>query len=117
MTTPEENTNKEREEWEEEFNEKMNVLRRDMGTKKVYDFGYKTQRGKELFTVTNWGNIKDFIRTILTRERRAVAEEIKEMTKCVEGDAHALMVYDEICYYVDSLLEPTKDTTSNENER
>lgn len=47
---------------EREFDKRVNNLRRDDGSEKVLSFGYKVKRDDELFTITDWGNIKAYYR-------------------------------------------------------
>lgn len=63
-------------EWEKEFDDEVSRLRRDLGTETIYKFGYKHRIGNELFTVTDWGNVKSFIRSLLSSENKRAREEV-----------------------------------------
>jgi len=61
-----------------EFEEKVNQIRRDLRTDKLYEFGYKYKEGNELFVVTDWGNIKKFLSKALDSYREKTIKEIEE---------------------------------------
>lgn len=61
------------------FDEKVNELRRDLGTEKVYEFGYKTIKGNEMFTVPDWGNIKAFLHQRTEDLLAALREEVMDI--------------------------------------
>jgi hypothetical protein len=84
-------TGKQTETWEKEFDEKVNELRRMMpegiGETKIVDFGYKLSRdGEEVFTVTDFGNIKVFIRTLLKEARKELLDKLGDGVKELEID-------------------------------
>ena len=74
---------------EKEFDEKVNELRREThwgyeDESPAHEFGVKVQRNtgfdedsKELFTIPDWGNIKNFLHSSLLKYRESVLEEIK----------------------------------------
>lgn len=68
---------------EAEFDKKVNELRQidlhllgDGEDSKIYDFGMKTMRGNEAFTVPDFGNIKSFL---LTTVRQQVEKALREV--------------------------------------
>lgn len=65
--------------WEKDFDKYVNELRIDLGTEKIYYFGYKHKKDNEFHVVVDWGNIKSFIRqaiqTEVTRERERIRDE------------------------------------------
>lgn len=65
-----------------EFDEKINEVSRethwgDAQDSPIHDFGYKTQRDDELFTITDFSNIKKFIESHFT-DNRVLEEKMKE---------------------------------------
>jgi len=81
--------------WEETFDEEVNKLRRVVllyeGDSKTYPFGFKSRIQDLTFTVTDWGNIKEFIKeTIATQVAAAEARQraiIKEWAKKYQDQA------------------------------
>ena len=74
----------------EEFNEKVNELRRLVDIKDGEDsttvsFGYKTCRKNaennidELFTVVDWGSIRDFLDKALASQKQEFKRVVEEM--------------------------------------
>ncbi len=67
--------------WEKRFDEKRNELRNipplgDGVDSEIVEFGYKTQRGNELFSVVDWGNIKAFIASEIATAYNQGKEEV-----------------------------------------
>ena len=61
------------EDWEKRFDEKVNEIRRyipfeDDDENTVFEFGYKVRRNDEFFTITDWGNIKNTIKSLLSSQ-------------------------------------------------
>ena len=67
--------------WEKEFDKKVNELRSDLGTKKVYEFGYKHAKGDELHVVVDWGNIKSFISQVLKEREKEIEKGYRKWAK------------------------------------
>lgn len=88
------------EKWGIEFDEKVNELRRDPGSEEPYAFGYKYKIGGLIVTATDWGNIKDFIRQLLNKERQAVIDlitaECDATPKCVNSKCPCSKTLDSI---------------------
>ena len=61
---------------EKRFDERVNELRRDMGTGKIYKFGYKIKMEDELFVIVDWGNIKQHLADELARERERIVGKL-----------------------------------------
>lgn len=58
---------------------------RDGDTETVY-FGYKTNRNNEIFTVTDWGNVRKFVEKVYTSAKQEVIEEVeKKIEKLYSG--------------------------------
>ena len=62
------------------FDEKVNEVRRDIpgesGETPIRDFGYKVLHHGEYFTVTDFGNIRRFLRSELERARKEESERL-----------------------------------------
>lgn len=101
--------------WEEEFDRKINDLRNSSDIYPVSDemdfpvqeFGYKYQRGNEIFSATDWGNVKKFIsKTISQEKEKWVAEkvnEIKELKDAFQKDG--LVTSEFVTNYIINLLQ------------
>lgn len=68
--------------WEKEFDEKRWELVRWIPTSfeeesPIFEFGYKIVSNLEMFTITDWGNIKKFIRKTIDSERQKVLKEFE----------------------------------------
>ena len=78
--------------WKKQWDKKVNILRRDLGTEKIYNFGYKTIRkdidgSLEMFTVPDWGNIKNFISTKIIEK---LIEDIRQGRVYYDSDIEKL---------------------------
>ena len=73
---------KTKEEWEKEFDQKISELKRDGGTEEIYEFGYRTiTTQNEIYTIPDWGNVKSFIRTLLSSQKEQFATQIIKALK------------------------------------
>lgn len=73
-------SNKENKTWEERFDEKVTELKyaeiiSNLESDRVC-FGYRVQRGNELFKIVDFGNIKSFISQELQRQRKEIRDNI-----------------------------------------
>lgn len=85
------------EEWEEEFDKRVPPRGlhpsagdfNENGESEIKEFGYKRLVGDEIFTVTDWGNIKTFIRTLLSQtlsnERQRMMQLGEDLVTIFEG--------------------------------
>lgn len=77
-------TNQEKQDWEKEFDEKVNELRNAeiveitnrVGQSAVVYFGYRVRKENELFKIVDFGNIKSFIRQAIQQAREEERERI-----------------------------------------
>lgn len=81
--------------WEESYfkNQPTRDLLFEGDESPVSYFGYKVRKGREIFTIVDWGNIKEFIRTTIAsevdKERVKVIEEIEKIvTPLLTGENH-----------------------------
>lgn len=58
---------------------------------RTYEFGYKTLRGNEIFTVTDMGNIKNFLSKALDQYAEARVKEVSSKDKAFEIGNEELM--------------------------
>ena len=70
---------------EKEFNEKVSELRKDLGSEKIYYFGYKDRRGDELYVVVDWGNVKAFLRSTLKGFGKEMVGKDSKCEDYIEG--------------------------------
>jgi hypothetical protein len=62
-------------EWKEEFKK---GIPQGLGDEKPYRFGYKTTIGDEIFTITDWARIGDFIESLLSQKDKQKDKEWKD---------------------------------------
>ena len=62
---------------------------RDGDTETVY-FGYKTNRNNEIFTVTDWGNVRKFVEKVYASAKREVIEEVLKMKQEAYNEQEAI---------------------------
>lgn len=73
---------KAKETWVKEFEQAvppLQVFLEDGEETECFKFGYKYCKGSEIFTVTDWGNIKEFIRETREEAKREERERIKNL--------------------------------------
>ncbi len=96
MTQP---TNKSIEDVVEEFKQKVKELNtvqdwtnREEG--EVYEFGYKTLKGDEIFTITDFGNIEKWLTKSLTSlvqtSKEELIKEIEALDTTCDYDEHCV---------------------------
>lgn len=78
----------------DDFDKKVNELRQDQGTEEIKEFGYKLKRKDEVFTVTDWEHIKNFISNMAQEIFSCLPEEATERTSAKIREDYA-MSYDE----------------------
>ncbi len=79
-------------EWEKEFDEnrpktddKILDFRGDSGCEsEIYRFGYKYKQDEDIHEVTDWGNIKSFIESLLSQQRKEMVEGIEKEIKDID---------------------------------
>jgi hypothetical protein len=104
--------------WEAKFDEEVKELDDGIGAMH-HDFGYKMRKGDEIFTVPDWGNIKQFISQLLEKQVGKIVEEIEGFrvtsfkTNGQEGQTEREIKY-QINKTIDGILDKLNQTEESE---